>query len=169
LADEDPYDVGRLDVHPLVREYFGEQLRDQRKEAWQETNRRLYEHYRALATPLPESLRAMELLLVAVICGCQAGLYRDALHEIYWPRIQRGDASFAAKVLGARGALLSVLATFSKTVIGGRPCNGASRDRILRPKISYSSSCRPSHSFRQPEASPPLRHESGRGGLVSFA
>ena len=49
LADEDPYDVGRLDVHPLVREYFGEQLRDQRKEAWQETNRRLYEHYRVLA------------------------------------------------------------------------------------------------------------------------
>ena len=66
----------------------------------------------------------MELLLVAVICGCQAGLYRDALHEIYWPRIQRGDASFAAKVLGARGALLSVLVTFSKTVIGGRPCDG---------------------------------------------
>jgi hypothetical protein len=50
--------------------------------------------------------------LLAVICGCHAGLFRDALHEIYIPRIQRGNASFAAKVLGARGALLSVLVNF---------------------------------------------------------
>jgi tetratricopeptide (TPR) repeat protein len=34
------------------------------------------------------------------------------LHEVYIPRIQRGNASFAAKVLGARGALLAVLAHF---------------------------------------------------------
>ena len=54
----------------------------------------------------------MEPLLLAVICGCNAGLFREALHEVYIPRIQRGNASFAAKVLGARGALLSVLAHF---------------------------------------------------------
>jgi predicted ATPase len=54
----------------------------------------------------------MEPLFLAVICGCNAGLYRQALHEVYLPRIQRGNASFAANVLGARGALLSVLAHF---------------------------------------------------------
>ena len=54
----------------------------------------------------------MEPLFLAVICGCNAGLFRDALHEVYIPRIQRGDASFAAKVLGARAALLSVLVHF---------------------------------------------------------
>jgi len=47
-----------------------------------------------------------------VTCACNAGLFRKALHEIYIPRIQRGNASFAAKVLGARGALLSILAPF---------------------------------------------------------
>jgi hypothetical protein len=47
-----------------------------------------------------------------VICGCNAGLYQEALHEVYIPRIQRGDAFFAAKVLGVRGPLLSVLAHF---------------------------------------------------------
>src|SRR4029077_11343289 len=41
-----------------------------------------------------------------------AGLFREALHEVYVPRIQRGDASFAANVLGARGALISVLVHF---------------------------------------------------------
>jgi hypothetical protein len=54
----------------------------------------------------------MEPLFLAVICGCHAGLFREALHEVYIPRIQRGNASFAANVLGARGALLSVLAHF---------------------------------------------------------
>ena len=54
----------------------------------------------------------MEPLFLAVICGCNAGLFHEALHEIYIPRIQRGDAFFAAKVLGARGALLSALVHF---------------------------------------------------------
>jgi predicted ATPase len=54
----------------------------------------------------------MEPLFLAVICGCNAGLFREALHDVYIPRIQRGDAFFAAKVLGARAALLSVLVHF---------------------------------------------------------
>jgi serine/threonine protein kinase len=115
LVGEDPHNPGHLDTHPLVREYFGEQLRSGRVEAWKECNRRLFEYYRTLAPQLPEALREMEPLLLAVICACNAGLYREALHEVYIPRIQRGqrgDASFAAKVLGARGALLSVLAHF---------------------------------------------------------
>ena len=49
---------------------------------------------------------------LAVICGCNAGLFRDALHEVYIPRIQRGNAYFAANVLGARGALLTALIHF---------------------------------------------------------
>jgi len=54
----------------------------------------------------------MEPLFLAVICGCNAGLFRQSLHEIYIPRIQRGNAFFAAKVLGARGTLLSLLVRF---------------------------------------------------------
>jgi tetratricopeptide (TPR) repeat protein len=112
LVGEDPRNPGQLDTHPLVREYFGEQLRSQQTDAWKECNRRLYNYYRTLALELPDSVRAMEPLFLAVICGCNAGLFREVLHEVYIPRIQRGDASFAANVLGARGALLSVLTHF---------------------------------------------------------
>jgi serine/threonine protein kinase/predicted ATPase len=121
LTGEDPHHPGEVDAHPLVREYFREQLRHQRTEAWKECNRRLYEHYQALASPLPESFRDIEPLLLAVICGCHAGLFRDALHEIYIPRIQRGNASFAANFLGARGALLSVLIYFFEHGRWGSP------------------------------------------------
>jgi hypothetical protein len=54
----------------------------------------------------------MEPLFLAVICGCNAGLFREALHEAYIPRIQRGNACFAANVLGATGPLLSTLVHF---------------------------------------------------------
>ena len=69
----------------------------------------------------PDSFREMEPLFLAVVCGCNAGLYRDALHEIYLERIQRGDASFAANVLGARGVLLSVLTHFFEPGRWGSP------------------------------------------------
>jgi len=121
LAGEDPDNPSYLDTHPLVREYFGEQLRSQRTDAWKECNRRLYNYYRTIAPPLPDNLREMEPLFLAVICGCRAGLYLEALHEIYIPRIQRGNASFAANVLGARGAVLSVLVHFFEQGRWGLP------------------------------------------------
>jgi len=82
-------------IEPTVKEFF---------------NRSRY--YRTLAPELPDSLREMEPLFLAVICGCNAGLYRGALHEVFIPRIQRGNAYFAAKVLGATGSLLSMLVHF---------------------------------------------------------
>src|SRR6188472_3880027 len=102
LAGEDPHNPGCLDTHPLVREYFGEQLRSQQSDAWKECNRRLFDYYQTLAPQLPNSFDEMEPLFSAVICGCNAGLFREALHEIYIPRIQRGNAYFAANNLGAR-------------------------------------------------------------------
>jgi hypothetical protein len=74
-----------------------------------------------LAPKLPDTFNEMEPLFLAVICGCNAGLYREALHEVYIPRIQRGDTFFAAKVLGARGALLSVLVHFFEHGRWGSP------------------------------------------------
>jgi serine/threonine protein kinase/tetratricopeptide (TPR) repeat protein len=134
LAGEDPHNPGQVDTHPLVREFFGEQLRGQRSEAWKEGNRRLYHHYRAEAPQLPDSVREMEPLFLAVICGCQGGLFRDALHEVYLPRIQRGSASFAVKVLGATGALLSVLAHFFEHGRWGSLAQGSIEEQRLTPE-----------------------------------
>ncbi|MBV9998459.1 MAG: protein kinase [Verrucomicrobia bacterium] len=131
LAGEDPYHPGQLDAHPLVREYFGAQLQCQRADAWKEGNRRLYGYYRTLAPQQPETFRDMEPLFLAVACGCRAGFYRDALHEVYLPRIQRGDASFTAKVLGARGALVSVLANFFENGHWGSLAQGSAEGQTL--------------------------------------
>ena len=63
----------------------------------------------------------MEPLFSSVICGCNAGLFREALYYIIIPRIQRGDVYFAANVLGARGALLLVLVHFFEHARWGSP------------------------------------------------
>jgi tetratricopeptide (TPR) repeat protein len=131
LAGEDQHNPGYLDAHPLVREYFGEQLRSQSTGAWKECNRRLYHYYRTLAPRLPDNFREMEPLFLAVICGCNAGLFREALHEVYIPRIQRGDSYFAAKALGARGALLLVLAHFFENGRWGSPVETAAEEHSL--------------------------------------
>ena len=119
LAGEDPHNPGHLDTHPLVREYFGEQLRSQQTDAWKESNRRLYNYYRRLAPELPDSFRDLEPLFLAVICGCKAGLFHEALHEVYIPRIQRDNASFAGNVLGVRGGIALDTSSFF------RPASGA--------------------------------------------
>src|SRR6202011_6194504 len=84
----------------------------------------------------------MEPLFLAVICGCNAGLYREALNDVYIPRIQRGEASFAASVLGARGALLSVLVHFFENGRWAHRWKRPLRSKVSRRKISSSSSCR---------------------------
>jgi tetratricopeptide (TPR) repeat protein len=134
LAREDPHNPGQLDTHPLVREYFGEQLRSQQSDAWKECNRRLFHHYQTLAPQLPNSFSEMEPLFSAVICGCNAGLFREALHNVYIPRIQRGNAYFAAKVLGATGPLRSVLAHFFEDGHWGSLAETATQGQRLTAK-----------------------------------
>jgi hypothetical protein len=134
VAREDPHDPGVLDAHPLVREYYGEQLRSQQTDAWKECNRRLYNYYQTLAPQLPERFWEMEPLFSAVICGCNAGLFREALLEVYIPRIQRRNACFAAKVLGATGPLLSVLVHFFEHGRWGSPVEMGLEGQILSPE-----------------------------------
>jgi serine/threonine protein kinase/predicted ATPase len=112
LACEDSYHSGYLDTHPLIREFFGEQLRSQRTAAWKQCNQRLYHFHRKTAPNLPDSFGGMEPLFLAVMCGCRAGLFRETLHEVYIERIQRGSTFYTANVLGARETLLAALAHF---------------------------------------------------------
>jgi tetratricopeptide (TPR) repeat protein len=180
LAREDTHNPAQLDTHPLVREYFGEQLRTQQTDAWKECNRRLYHYYRTLAPQLPNSFREMEPLFSAVICGCNAGLFREALREVYIPRIQRGNACFAGNVLGATGPLLSVLVHFfedgrwgslAETAIEGQGLTAEDKLFLLMQAAAYLTA----RELGSPEAricyerAEPLCHSLGRPLLLHVA
>ena len=178
LAPEDPHNRGHLDTHPLVREYFGEQLRSQRSEAWKECNKRLYNYYRTLAPQLPDSFREMEPLFLAVICGCNAGLFREALNEVYIPRIQRGMPPLRLRFLEQQEPLLSVLVHFFErgrwgslveTGVEGQSLNAEDQLFILMQAGLYLTATR---GFPAPEAricyerAEPLCHSLNRPLLL---
>jgi tetratricopeptide (TPR) repeat protein len=112
LAREDPNDPDTLDAHPLVREHFGQQLRERFADAWREGNDRLYEHYKQAAPEFPDTLEEMAPLFAAVAHGCAAGRHHETLDEVYVRRIQRADDFFNTRKLGAIGAELAALSGF---------------------------------------------------------
>lgn len=112
LADRDPHEPETLDCHPLLREHFGEQLRTSNIKAWREAHSRLYEYYKSRAKELPDTLEEMTPLFAAVAHGCQAGRHQEALIEVYWQRILRGNEHFSWKKLGTFGSDLAAISNF---------------------------------------------------------
>jgi nucleoside phosphorylase/tetratricopeptide (TPR) repeat protein len=101
-----------LDAHPLVREHFGEQVRRAGVEAWREGHRRLYELLKTKPKDKPETVGEMAPLYAAVVHGCRAGKSQEALDEVWWARIQRGEEGFSIHKLGAFGSGVAVLSAF---------------------------------------------------------
>ena len=111
LADANLDQLKTLDAHPLVRQYFGEQIRLQSPRAWRQGHDRLRRYYLGLAVDLPSTLEEMMPLYSAVRHGCEAARFDDAM-KVYKARIQRGDERFSQHQLGAYGADLSALSHF---------------------------------------------------------
>jgi len=112
IAPKSRYEPDALDAHPLLREHFGEQLRESRPEAWREAHSRLYEHYKSQAEEYPDTIEEMVPLYRAVAHGCQAGRYQEAMHDVYWPRILRENEHFSWTKLGSFGADLAAMSGF---------------------------------------------------------
>ena len=112
LAEKDKDRPDTLDCHPLVREYFGEKLRQQNPAAWKEAHSRLYQYYRGVAKEFPDSIEEMTPLYAAVGHGCQAGHYEEALNDIFRRRILRGRTHFSRNKLNAFNADLAALSNF---------------------------------------------------------
>ena len=105
-----------LDCHPLIREYFGKQLKDQQPTAWQQAHETLYHYYIALPEKeLPDTLEEMRPLFSAVAHGCAAGLHQQALYKVYWTRIRREGDNYICKKLGAFSDDLAAVAHFFTT------------------------------------------------------
>ncbi len=118
LAPADPTASDTLDAHPLVREWFGEQLKQSNEVAWKAAHSRLYEHLRDTTHEGNEpKLEQLAPLYQAIAHGCQAGRWQETIVTIYENRICRhrtnGEIKFyAAMELGAFGSDLAALTWF---------------------------------------------------------
>jgi len=128
LALESKHRPDSLDAHPLVREHFGKQLKEEFSDAWREGNNRLYEFYKTTAKEFPNTLEEMAPLFAAVMHGCQAGKYQEAYDEVYRERIRRGNEQFQLKKLGAFGSDLAAISGFFDDSSWRKPVNGLRED-----------------------------------------
>lgn len=102
-----------LDAHPLLREYFAAQLRDNHPAAWRAAHGRIYEH---LCESTKEgdqpSLEDLQPLYQAVAHGCWAGRQQEACDKVYYARISRGAEAYVVNKLGAFASDLGAVACF---------------------------------------------------------
>jgi tetratricopeptide (TPR) repeat protein len=104
-----------LDAHPLVRDYFAEQLRLHLPAAFAAAHARLFEHLCAATPHRPDDLAGLQPLYQAVRHGCLAGRQQEACDKVYVERILRGggdDGFYSMRKLGAIGADLGAVAAF---------------------------------------------------------
>ena len=104
-----------VDAHPLVREYFAEQLKKNHSEALRAGHSRLFDHLCKTTDYRPNTLADLQPLYQAVAHGCLAGRQQEACQKVYIDRILRGtghDGFYSSKKLGAIGANLSAVAAF---------------------------------------------------------
>jgi tetratricopeptide (TPR) repeat protein len=116
LTPEDTAAPSTLDAHPLVREWFGQQLELENPESWRAAHGRLFNYLRDTTregwTPTLEDLAP---LYQAIPHGCRAGRYKEALRDIYTNRICRwsGGSDMEAYAFHKIGAISSNLAAVS--------------------------------------------------------
>ncbi|MEK6258167.1 MAG: hypothetical protein AABP62_06060 [Planctomycetota bacterium] len=109
-------DDGSIDCHPLIREYFAQQLRSGKEQAWQAAHRRLYEHLCETTQEGDQpTLEDFQPLYQAVAHGCHAGLQREACDKVYIARIMRRNEFYSTRKLGAYGSDLGAVACFFET------------------------------------------------------
>ena len=118
LAPRDASDEDALDAHPLVREWFGDRLRETNEAAWMAAHSRLYDHLRRTTREgSAPTLVGLAPLYHAIAHGCRAGRHQAALDEVYRNRICRrlpdGRFEFYSAIrLGAMDSNLAAISWF---------------------------------------------------------
>lgn len=142
MDEKNPQKPDDLHCHPLIREYLSQKLQDQNPNGWEAAHHRLYRYYKDFpGKKLPETLQEMGPLFKAVTHGCRAGLYQEALIDVYWARIKRKNQNYNTRQLGAFGADIAALSYFF-AIPWNQPADGfTDHEKVLVSKWSAFSLC----------------------------
>jgi tetratricopeptide (TPR) repeat protein len=111
IAQNNTQDPDTVDAHPLIREYFGEQLRERYPDAWTKGHERLLEYSIRRGVDKPETVEQMTPTFEAVVHACEAGRHSEAL-QLYRTKILRGEEYYSTYKLSAFGNEMAILYHF---------------------------------------------------------
>jgi tetratricopeptide (TPR) repeat protein len=118
IAPLDPSAPDNLDAHPLVREWFGERLKEMNQIAREAAHGRIYEYLRDTTNEgIAPTLEDLAPLYQAIPHGCQSGRFEEVLTEVYINRLCRltpdgGTEFYTKRRLGAFGSDLTAISWF---------------------------------------------------------
>jgi tetratricopeptide (TPR) repeat protein len=112
IAKQENQQDDTLDAHPLVREYFKKQLKEEHPDAWRKGNDELFNLRRRSVDLRPDTREEIDVLYAAIPHGCQADRHERAFREVYFGRIQQDKKFFAPNKLGTVSNDLDALSCF---------------------------------------------------------
>jgi hypothetical protein len=101
-----------LDAHPLLREYFANQLGKDAAESVKQGHGRLADHLLKSVPYWPEGEDGLQPLYQAIVHGTRAGRVQEMCEEVYRDRILRGTVFYSTKKLGLHSSDLGAVGCF---------------------------------------------------------
>jgi tetratricopeptide (TPR) repeat protein len=111
LAERDEDSPDTIDCHPLIRQYFSEELQKKHPKRWKEAHQRLFDFFYPKRTEPPKTVEEMAPYYQAITHACLAGRHREAFYEVYMPYI-RQDRAYNTDTLRAFADDLAALSRF---------------------------------------------------------
>jgi hypothetical protein len=81
ISAANPHQKDDVDAHPLVRAYFGKQLKDGNPGAWREAHERLSKYYSQLMPQKPRKAHELDVVFYALYHCCKGGQPKFAYEE----------------------------------------------------------------------------------------
>lgn len=105
---------GNWDTHSIVRQFFGDRLKNGSREEWKRAHESLFQYFKGIAKERPETEEELELATRAVHHACLAERFEDA-YTLYQDRVARHNDGYITENLGLVAWDLTILSRFFPT------------------------------------------------------
>ncbi|MCY1075975.1 AAA family ATPase [Archangium lansingense] len=90
----------RFLLHPIVRDYFREQLRAEAPEKYRVLHEYLFEFFRRKTARRPDKTGELLPLYQAFHSGYLGGRAEASFRDVFWERLRRGHQDYSTRILG---------------------------------------------------------------------
>jgi hypothetical protein len=104
--------VNFIDTHPLIREFFEKDAKQNFFSTWRLAHKRLFLYLSRRHNSSFGSLEDISHLFSAIVHGCHAGAHEEVFNTVYEPKIKVGEKVQDARKLGGFSTDLAVIACF---------------------------------------------------------
>jgi hypothetical protein len=112
-ASEEAGPADELECHPLIREWFGNKLRDEDEPGWRSANSAIYDKLVSMGPTRDDPSKGdLMVLYQAIPHGVKAGRAEDAYSDLFRTKMRKGSSDYTVNQLGLWSDDLQAIAAF---------------------------------------------------------